>query len=146
MVRAWWWRQAVARVVSRAGSTVGAVRGRVTVAWWRASVRWRSLVGRTCSSLVRAVSAVSAMPVTDWLAAVRRLTATATASSSVRSSGGGGGPGARREPPATPGGGGAGGQAVAAGDTGGGVDGVAKVAQALDVAAQGARGDLETAS
>ena len=41
---------------------------------------------------------------------------------------------------------GAGGQAVAAGDTGGGVDGVAEVAQALDVAAQGARGDLETAS
>jgi hypothetical protein len=55
------------------------------------------------SSLASACKDVSAMPVTVWLVAVRRLSTTATASSSSSSSGGSADPAPSRYPPATPG-------------------------------------------
>lgn len=69
-------------------STVGPVRAIGTVCSCSAPTRWRSLDGRTCSSLASARSEVSSMPVTPPPAAVRSTTATATASSSSSSSGG----------------------------------------------------------
>jgi hypothetical protein len=83
-----WSRQAVASVVSSAGSTVGPRPVSDTVDEPSALTRRRSRDGSTCSSFVSARTEVSSMPAIVPFAAVRRPTATATASSSSSSSGG----------------------------------------------------------
>jgi len=62
----------------------------------RAPTRRRRCAGSTCSSLTRARTEVSSIPVTDARAAVRRPTAMAIASSSSSSSGGIAAPARRR--------------------------------------------------
>src|SRR5215211_6371206 len=80
------------------GSTVGPPTGGLIVADPSARTRRRRWLGRTCSSLTNARTAVSSIPVTEARAAVRRPTAIAIASSSSSSSGGIAAPARRRYP------------------------------------------------